>query len=143
AAPDFLAAQAIAPPRIALFGESLGTAVAVRMASERAVGVLVLESPFTSIADVAQNHYPFVPAKWLLKDRFETLAHIGAVRAPILVLQGSRDRVVPPEFGRRLYDAAPEPKEIWIAPEGGHEDLRTFGAIDIAIAFVRKHIPTR
>jgi fermentation-respiration switch protein FrsA (DUF1100 family) len=135
----FLAAQPIAPARIVVFGESLGTAVAVRMASEHAIAALVLESPFTSIADVAQRHYPYVPAKWLLKDRFETAAHIGAVRAPILMMLGERDGVVPPVFTRRLYAVAPEPKQLWTTPDGGHSDLRDHGSFDAVLAFIRKH----
>lgn len=135
----FLAAQGIAPTRIAVFGESLGTAVAVRMASEHRTAALLLESPFTSIADVAQSHYPYVPAQWLLKDRFETLPFIGKVGVPILMMLGERDRVVPPKFTRRLYEAAPEPKDLWVAPEGHHNDLRDLGSFETVIPFIRKH----
>ena len=135
----FLAAQGIPPERIVLFGESLGTAVAVRMASEHAIAALLLESPFTSIADVAQSHYPYVPAKLLIKDPFETTAHIRKVRAPILMMLGERDRVVPPSFTRRLYAAAPDPKQLWIAPEGHHSNLRDLGSFDVVIPFIEKH----
>ena len=142
AALDFLAAQGIAPAHIVLYGESLGSGVAIRMASERIVGAVILEAPYTSIAAVAQVHYPFVPAHRLIKDRFDALARIGQVRAPILVLLGGRDVVVPPRFGRTLFDAAREPKELWIAPDGGHEDLRDFGALEKAIDFIRQRVPT-
>src|SRR5262249_12993473 len=77
AALDFLAAQGIAPAHVVLFGESLGCGVAVRMASERAVGAVVLEAPYSSVADVAQSHYPFVPARLLLKDRFDAVSRIA------------------------------------------------------------------
>ena len=137
---DFLAAQGIAPTRLVLYGESLGSAVALTMATERPCAALILEAPFSSIAEVAQHHYPFVPARRLIKDRFDAVARVGAVRAPILVLQGSRDVVVPPRFGRILFDAAPEPKELWVAPNGGHEDLRDFGALDAAFDFIRRRV---
>jgi fermentation-respiration switch protein FrsA (DUF1100 family) len=138
---DFLAAQGVAPARLVLYGESLGSAVALRMATERPIAALILESPFSSIAAVAQHHYPFVPARWLIKDRFDALARVGAARAPILMLQGSRDVVVPPRFGRQLFDAAREPKELWVTPDGGHEDLRDFGALDAVFDFIRRHVP--
>jgi fermentation-respiration switch protein FrsA (DUF1100 family) len=135
----FLAAQGIAPARTVVFGESLGTAVATRMASEHPIAALILESPFTSIADVAQSHYPYVPAKALLKDRFETLAFIGTVKAPILMMLGERDTIVPPAFTRRLYEAAREPKTLWVAPEGHHSNLRDLGSFEVVIPFVKKN----
>jgi len=138
---DFLAAEGVEPDRIILFGESLGTGVAIRMASERPVAMLLLESPYTSIAAVARWHYPFLPVDLLLKDRFDSLSRIGAVRAPLLVMQGGLDRVVPPRSGRELFAAAPEPKEIWIAPDGGHNDLARFGALTTAVDFIRRHTP--
>ena len=141
AALDFIAAQGVAPARIVLYGESLGTGVAVRMASERPVGALVLEAPYSSIADAAQHHYPYVPARLMIRDKFDSMASIGAVRAPLLVMLGARDVVVPARLGRALYDAAPEPKELWVAPEAGHEDLPEFGALDAARDFIRRRVP--
>jgi fermentation-respiration switch protein FrsA (DUF1100 family) len=140
---DFLSAQGVDPARLVLYGESLGTGVAVRMASERSVGALVLEAPFSSIADVAQQRYWFVPVRFLLKDKFDSMTRIGTVRAPILMLLGERDRIVPPQFGRALFAAAPEPKELWLAPDGGHEDLRHFGGLDAAVDFIRRKLPGR
>jgi fermentation-respiration switch protein FrsA (DUF1100 family) len=140
AALDFVAAQGIAPERIVLFGESLGTGIAVRMASERPVGAVVLEAPYSSIADVAQSHYPIVPVRLLLKDRFDAMARIGQVHAPILVLLGGRDVIVPARFGRRLYDAANQPKTVWEAPDGGHEDLPDHGSFEAVFAFLRSAI---
>lgn len=122
--------------RVVLYGESLGTGVAVALAAERAVTALVLESPYTSIADVARAHYPFLPVDLLLKDRFDALARIGAVGAPLLVLQGGRDRIIPDRLGRRLYDAATAPKHIWHAADAGHGNLFDFGAFDQIVGFV-------
>jgi len=137
---DFLAAQRVAPARTVLYGESLGSGVAVRMASERPVGAVILETPYTSVAAVAQVHYPYVPARRMIKDRFDALARIGQLRAPVLVLLGGRDIVVPPRFGQALFDAAPDPKELWIAPDGGHEDLRDFGGLDAAVDFIERRL---
>jgi uncharacterized protein len=137
----FLDGQGIAAGRLVLYGESLGTSVAVQMASERKVAALILESPFTSLADLARTHYPILPVfEALLLDRFDSLSRIGRVHAPILVLQGELDTTVPVKTGRRLFAAAPEPKELWTAPEGGHNDLAEFGAVDAAIGFVRQWV---
>ena len=128
------------PDRLALYGESLGSAVAVYLAARRDIAGLVLEAPFTSVVEVAQYHYSFVPASVLVHDRFDSISSIGKIKAPILVLHGDRDRVVPPRYGRALFDAAPEPKEFWFAPEAGHEDLALFGALDTAIAFIDRRL---
>ena len=123
-----------------LYGESLGSGVAVELAAQRAVAALILEAPPTSVAEVAQCHFPYVPAARLVIDRFNSLSRIGRVRAPILILHGERDRVVPVRFGRALLDAAPEPKEGWFAPEAGHEDLARYGALDVAVAFIERRV---
>lgn len=136
----FLRAEGIAAGRVVLYGESLGTAVAVYAATQQPAGAIVLESPFTSIAAVAQHHYPFVPAALLLADRFESLSRIGMVKAPLLVLQGGDDGVVPARFGEALLAAANEPKERWFVPRAGHEDLAGFGALDAVVAFIERHV---
>ncbi len=114
AALAFLDRQAVPADRLVLYGESLGTGVAVRLAAERArdrpVGAVVLEAPYTSIAAVAQRHYFYMPAYWLLKDRFDAEAWIGRIEAPLFVLHGERDSVIPVRFGRALYAAAVEPR---------------------------------
>lgn len=140
AALRFVEAQGVPGNRIVLYGESLGTGVAVWAATRYAVGAVVLESPFTSIAAAAQHHYPFVPALWLVSDRYDSLSRIGQVRAPILMLHGARDGIIPPQLGEMLFAAAPEPKEQWIAPQAGHNDLGRSGALDIAIAFIDRHV---
>lgn len=127
--------------RILLWGESLGSGLAVRLASENPVAAVLLDAPYTSIADAAQGQYPFVPVRLLLKDRFESLSRIPRVRAPILVMQGSADRLVPPAMGRAMIAAAKGPTELWVAEGAGHEDLGPYGAIQAAAAFVRKYCP--
>jgi hypothetical protein len=140
AALDFLGRGGIAADRLVLYGESLGAGVAVRLAAERRVAGLVLEAPPSCVAEVAQCHYPFVPARWLVRDRFDALSAIGRVAARVLVTHGERDRVVPVRFGRALLEAASPPKEGWFAPEAGHEDLARFGALEAAVAFIERRV---
>jgi len=92
--------------RLIYFGESLGTAVAVELATEYPPAVLILRSPFTSMADVGQYHYPWLPVRALIRDRHDTLERISRVKAPLLVIAGERDSIVPFEQSRRVYDAA-------------------------------------
>lgn len=144
AALDFLRGQDIAPCRTVVYGESLGTTVAVRLAFEQAatgdpMAAVVLEAPLSSVADVASYHYPWVPVGLLLKDRFEATAYVNRISAPLLVVHGERDAVVPIRFGRRLFAAAREPKQaVWLA-HGGHEDLPAHGSREIVLDFLRRH----
>lgn len=138
AALAWLAGQGVPADCTVLYGESLGSGIAVRLASEARVAAVVLESPFTSIADVAAAHYPIFPVSLLVRDRFDSLARIGAIGAPLLVMHGERDRTVPVRFGRRLYAAAADPKEAWWHPEGGHVDLHAHGAGRIVLDFLQR-----
>jgi uncharacterized protein len=122
--------------RIAVWGESLGTGVAVALAAERPVGRLVLEAPFTSAVDLAARHYPFVPVRWLMKDQFRSDLRIAAVAAPLLVLHGARDTIVPIEYGERLFGLAREPKRFVRFAQGHHEDLDQFGALAAVKTFL-------
>jgi fermentation-respiration switch protein FrsA (DUF1100 family) len=137
---DFLHREGITAGRLVLYGESLGSGVAVHLAAQQPVAALILESPFTSAAAVAQYHYPFVPAALLLRDRYDSLSRIGSVTAPILVLHGGQDTIVPVRFGQALFDAAPEPKESWFAPDAGHVDLDGFGGLETVVAFIERRV---
>ncbi len=134
-----LRAMGISAHRILLWGESLGSGVAVRLATEAEVGAVLLESPYTSFVALARSRFPWVPVSLLLLDRYDLLGRIGQVRAPVLVMAGGQDRVVPPAMGRAVFAAAPEPKEYWLAAQAGHDDLAAVGAIEAAAAFVRAH----
>jgi fermentation-respiration switch protein FrsA (DUF1100 family) len=143
---SYLVRHATAPDRIAVYGESIGTGVATRIAAENQVGALVLESPFTSMTDIARRRFPYLPVAWMLRDRFDQLSRIGDVRCPILVLQGARDGIVPPDLGRALFDAAPQPKQFWSAAQGGHSNLMDLGAMEIVVDFLDRVLgapPTR
>ncbi|WP_119458445.1 alpha/beta hydrolase [Rhodospirillaceae bacterium SYSU D60014] len=138
AALDFFARQGLGAERLVLYGESLGSAVAVQMATERSVAALILEAPMTSVAAVAQARYPIFPVRWLVLDRFDSLAKIGSVRAPLLLMHGERDTVVPIRFGRVLFEAANEPKEARYFTDAGHNDLQAFGAPDAVLDFLER-----
>src|SRR6266498_1613712 len=124
AARAYLAARGdVDPARLVYFGESLGAAVAVRLAVERPPMALVLRSPFTSLADVGRVHYPFLPVRLLLKDRYASIEQVGGLRCPVLVLAGARDGIVPWEQSRRLAEASPEPKRFVLIPSADHNSL--------------------
>ena len=118
-----------APARIALWGESLGGGVAVALAAEREVGRVVLEAPFTSAADVAAGAYPFAPVRLLMKDPFRSDERIAKVTAPVLIMHGALDNVVPIALGERLYEMIRAPKRFVRFPDAGHEGLDGHGAL--------------
>jgi uncharacterized protein len=111
------------PGRLVYFGESLGAAVALRLAVERPPATLVLRSPFASLAEVGRLHYPLVPVGLLLRDRYDSAALAGRLAAPLLVVAGGRDRIVPVGHSRRLFAAAPQPKRLVVLEGADHNDL--------------------
>lgn len=122
--------------RLVLWGESLGTAVAIALAAERAVGALILDAPFTSAADIGAAAFPFAPVRWLIKDGYRSDRRIARVHAPLLVLHGERDSVVPIGFGERLFALANEPKRMVRFPDGDHVDLDDHGAAEVVKTFL-------
>jgi hypothetical protein len=140
AALDWLDARGVPRETIALYGQSLGTGVATKMAAERELGVLILEAPYTSTVDVAAYRFPVIPVDWLMQDRFESLARIGAIEEPLLVMHGDADTVIPQTFGRQLYAAANEPKEAFWPTGVGHNDVFDRGGFDTARDFIERHI---
>ncbi|WP_027532465.1 alpha/beta hydrolase [Bradyrhizobium sp. WSM3983] len=124
------------PQRIVAWGFSLGTGVAVAIASEHEIGKLVLEAPYTSIADVVAPRYWFAPVRLLMRDPFHSDRRIAHVTAPLLIMHGTNDPVIPFALGERLFALAHEPKRFVRIPGGGHDDLASFGAIEIARQFI-------
>ena len=110
------------PARVVYLGESLGAAVALRLATERPPAALVLRSPFASLAEVGRRHYPVLPVSLLLRDRYDSAALAGRLAAPLLVVAGGRDRIVPASHSRRLFAAAPEPKRLVVLEGADHND---------------------
>ena len=129
--------------RLVYFGESLGAAVAVNLAVEHPPAAIVLRSPFTSMADVGQHHYPFLPVRLLLRDRFAAIDEIRRVQAPLLVIAGGRDRIVPIDQSRHLYEAAAMPKMLLVLPDADHNDDALLAGDDTIRAIVRFLQPLR
>jgi fermentation-respiration switch protein FrsA (DUF1100 family) len=113
---------AVDSSRVFYLGESLGGAVALELALEHSPRGLVLQSTFTSLRDMARLHYPFIP-RLLVPDAYSSLERIRGLRAPLLVLHGDRDEVVPLSHGQALLEAAPEPKLIHVFEGIGHNDV--------------------
>jgi fermentation-respiration switch protein FrsA (DUF1100 family) len=122
--------------RIVLWGFSLGSGPAVALAVEHPIGKLVLEAPFTSTVDIAASVFPFVPVRALMKDQYRSDERIGRLAAPLLVMHGGRDNVVPIRYGERLFALAPEPKRFVRFAGGRHENLDEFGAVDAVLRFI-------
>lgn len=136
AARGFVLEQGIAEERIIYYGESLGSGLAVRMAVDHPARAVVLEAPYTSIADVARARYWFVPVNLLLKDRYDSAAIIGRVRAPVLIVHGRRDGVIASSYGEALYSAAPNPKRLHLIDEAHHTNLYDFGMGALVLDFL-------
>jgi uncharacterized protein len=113
-------ASGVKPERIVALGESLGSGVAVSIAAHHNVGALVLDSPYSSIADVAAAAYWFVPVRALLRDPFRNDLIIAQVKAPTLMVHGTKDPVVPVRFGEKLFALANPPKTFWRVEGAGH-----------------------
>ena len=141
AALSFLHKAGIAPGNIVLYGESLGTGVAVHLAVEQTPAAVVLEAPFSSIADVAQARMPLLPVKNLLLDRFDSKAKNANVGVPLLIVHGACDGTIPIRFGEKLFAAALHPKKMQIFPEAGHNDLYDHGMGGLTVEFLRASLP--
>jgi uncharacterized protein len=113
--------RGVPPDRIVLFGHSLGSAVAVELATRVHPAGLVLDGALTSVTERAQEAYPFVPVRWIARSRYASIERIGRLTLPKLFLHARADEVIPFAHGRRLYDAAPPPK-TFVALAGGHAD---------------------
>jgi len=122
--------------KIVAWGFSLGTGVAVALAAEQPVGRLILEAPYTSLADIAASKFPVFPVRMVMKDPFRSDQRIARVTAPLLIMHGARDATIPIVFGERLFALAREPKQLVRFPQGGHNDLDDHGAIDTARRFI-------
>ena len=134
----FSPAQAQDTPsgKIVVWGFSLGSGVAVALVADQPVGKLILEAPYTSIADVAASAFWFAPVRLLIRDTFHSDRRIAQVRVPLLMLHGALDPTIPITFGERLFALANEPKRFVRLARGGHNDLDHFGAIEIARNFI-------
>lgn len=133
---DWLRARGAAASDIVLYGESLGTGIAVRIAADNVVGGIVLDAPYTSVADIAATRYPWLPVRALLRDQYDSRALIGRLRAPLLVIHGEKDDIVPIAMGRAMYEAATVPKTMQVYPRAGHLYHLEFGSAEVVRRFV-------
>ena len=126
-------------PSIVIHGESLGTGVATEVAAARPPRALILEAPFTAALDIAEATYPWVPVKWLMRDPFLSREHIKDVHAPLLIIHGTADQVIPVEEGKRLFASANEPKSLVIVEGAEHGNLWEHGLWPDVLDFLKKN----
>lgn len=137
AAYDWLA-QRVPPQNIILFGKSLGGGVAVDLASRRPHHSLVLMKTFSSLPDVGQSQFPWLPARWLMRNRFDNLDKIGRCTRPIFMAHGDCDNLVPLQLGQRLFEAAPEPKTFFLVEGCDHNAAVSPGCLSALADFLRQ-----
>ncbi|MEO1309879.1 MAG: alpha/beta fold hydrolase [Pseudomonadota bacterium] len=116
-----------------LYGLSMGTGVASRLAEEQEIAALVLEAPFSSLPDAAKAQVPFLPARLIVRDKFRTAGRIARIDAPLLILHGDRDGVVKYRLGRKVFANAVEPKRFVTLKGGGHHDLWERGGAAVVL----------
>lgn len=122
---------------VVLHGYSLGSGVAVQLATEFPIDALILEAPFTSMVDVAQTRFPYVPVRWLLRDRYDSLSKIGRVNAPVLIYGGLADGLIPPRQFEALHAAARGPRQLALIPDANHLDVWEKGGADHVLSFLQ------
>ncbi len=137
AAQQYLVDFGVPAERIVYFGESLGAAVVTELATSVAPGGLVLRSPFVDLASVGQVHYPFLPVGLLLRDKFPLAEQLAGVTAPVAVVYGSSDSVVPADQSREVAEAAPTLKDLVEIPGADHNDAALVHGPEVIAAVVR------
>ena len=140
AALNFVAADGVAPNKTVLFGESMGTGVAVQMGIERDVAAVILNAPFTSMPDVAAIRYWMLPVRRTMWDRYDSLSKIADINAPLLVMHGTADQTIPVEMSRTLLAAASEPK-VGLVIENADHDIFAGRCAPEILAFLAEHAP--
>ena len=112
--------QGLDNKNIILYGESLGTGIAIELASKNNFGGIILESPFTSMADTAKIYYPYLPVNFLLRDRYDSRSKVKDIKTPILIMHGKMDNIVPQKMGLELFEKANNPKFSYFPDEDDH-----------------------
>jgi len=133
---DWLVTRGVTASDIVVYGESLGTGVAAQVAAQRPISGLVLDSPFTALSELAAARHPYLPVKRFIFDRYDTLSHIAKADAPVLVLHGEKDPIVPLPMALRVFEAIPGPKRMVTFSEGRHLDHGRFGSMDVVLRFL-------
>ena len=130
--------QSVPLNKLVYIGESLGSGVAVQVAAKLQPTLLILEAPFASAMEIGANAYPWLPVRLFMKDKFNSLNFIGDVRAPLVIIHGSRDRIVPVNSGRKLFQNANEPKEFIELKDASHNDLPEWGSLKTGQQIIEK-----
>ena len=117
---DWLIEKGVDEKNLILYGESLGTGVATHLAQNKSYAGVILETPFTSMTDAAKKFYPYIPVKFLLKDKFENYKKIKNINSPILIMHGEVDQIVPFKMGKKIYEIANEPKYSYFTKYDDH-----------------------
>jgi len=117
---NWLQSEGIKEEKIILYGESLGTAVAIEIAQNKKFAGIILESPFTSMVEVGKKYYPIFPIKLLLKDKYESINKIKNISSPIMIMHGMQDKIIPFEMGQKIYNYANSPKFNYFSKYDDH-----------------------
>ena len=133
---QFLASQQIPVSKLVIYGESLGSGIAVELAQNQAISALILEAPFTSMTDTAQYHFKFFPTSLLLHDKYDSISKLNNTDTRLLILHGKKDLTIPFKFGRKLFDSAFGQKDFYEFPNAGHNDLYDHGAAERIIRYL-------
>jgi hypothetical protein len=134
---DYLASLEVEPEDIVLYGESLGTGVAIQVATRRQPRALILEAPYSSLVDIGAWRFPYLPVRQMMKARYESTRHIEKVTAPLLIVHGEADGIVPIRFGRKLFAAAPSEQKRFVSyPGSGHMETYDHGALTEILQFL-------
>ena len=141
AAYDFLIREGVKASDIIIYGESLGGAVGTQVAVDRPAAAMILEAPFTSLADMAHRFFPYLPVDAYLEDRYETIRHIRRVRTPVMVIHSLHDEFIPFEFGQRIFTAANNPKALHVMENVGHAGLFRAGGWKFIREFIEEIVP--
>ena len=138
AALEFLSKQNISKNKTILYGESLGCGLAVKLSTQHSYNAIILEAPYTSIAEVASRHYWYLPAKLLVLDRFNIISIIKNIKSPLLVIHGEKDNVININFGKKVFKSAPEPKKAIFVKNAGHNNLYEFNIYEKIEQFLKE-----
>lgn len=127
AAIEWLKQNGVSEDSIILYGESIGSGPAIQMAVEyKGLHAVVLDSPLSSATEIASYHYPFLPVKWLISDKYDNLSKIAKISAPLILAHGTADTIIPYQYGQKLFNAAPEPKSMITLEGAGHNNMDEF-----------------
>ena len=132
--------EGISSKEVVLFGESLGSGVAVALATRYSVKALIFDGAFSSAAEVGQSAYPFFPVRWLIKDTWDSESRIQKVQSPLLFIHSKKDFIVPFRFAQKLFQAAKEPKKhIWLEDSGHNENIEKESVRKSIVDFLQSH----